>query len=626
MTGTFESSEAGSASRAATAVQLITVIAPLRNEADNVDGFVVDLESQDFEGDVEVLVADGGSTDGSPERLVRAAAGRRGLAPRARQPRADRLDGAQPLHRGRPRPADRAHGLPLALPVRLPAALRHGRAGDRGVERRRGARAQRHHAHRARRGVRDGQPVRWHRVDERGLAARALRGRHAHVRRLPARTCSARVGLFDERFVRNQDDELNVRIRRAGGRVVLDPSIRVLYRPRGSLRGVSRQYYDYGRWKVPVMRKHRQVLSPRSLTPLAFVVATVLLAVAAPFSESARWLLGAELGVYVAGALVFGAAGAPPPRGAHPAAAARARDLPGVPRRLRGGDGGRVRARRGASRDGDAVPHVPRRVPRRRGRDRLPRARTGALQGLALASRIRRAPRAALAAARGAPPIRSRTRRAAGERWMLTFDDGGAGALDVAGPSPTSLAGHFFVVTSSSAAGLPPGATSRASAAMGHVIGSHSHTHPPRISACTPRRSGTSGGAAPRPRRARRCVRDRRERPRRLRLAGRHPGGRRRRGRRALHLHADRALGDVDGCLVLGRYAILHDTPAARVARPRRATGAVAGSAGVMAGPCRRQAGRGSALPAAALGDARRRERCRASTNRLTGAAGPAGP
>lgn len=56
------------------------------------------------------------------------------------------------------------------------------------------------------------------------------------------------------------------------------------------------------------MRKHRQVLSPRSLTPLAFVIATVLLAVAAPFSESARWLLGAELGVYVAGALVFGAA------------------------------------------------------------------------------------------------------------------------------------------------------------------------------------------------------------------------------------------------------------------------------------------------------------------------------
>ena len=46
----------------------------------------------------------------------------------------------------------------------------------------------------------------------------------------------------------------------------------VHYRPRGSLAGVWRQYYEYGYWKVPVMLKHRRVLSLRSLAPLACVV------------------------------------------------------------------------------------------------------------------------------------------------------------------------------------------------------------------------------------------------------------------------------------------------------------------------------------------------------------------
>jgi succinoglycan biosynthesis protein ExoA len=307
MTGTFESSEAGSASRAATAVQLITVIAPLRNEADNVDGFVVDLESQDFEGDVEVLVADGGSTDGSPERLARAAAAA-GVSLRVLE-NPERI-----VSTGLNRCIGAARGqliVRMDCHSRYPsdylrhcatAALATGAWNVGGVLEPSGIT-------RTERAVACAMDSPFGGI---GWTSAASRPERSEVDTLtfgafPPHVFT-RVGLFDERFVRNQDDELNVRIRRAGGRVVLDPSIRVLYRPRGSLRGVSRQYYDYGRWKVPVMRKHRQVLSPRSLTPLAFVVATVLLAVAAPFSESARWLLGAELGVYVAGALVFGAA------------------------------------------------------------------------------------------------------------------------------------------------------------------------------------------------------------------------------------------------------------------------------------------------------------------------------
>lgn len=117
------------------------------------------------------------------------------------------------------------------------------------------------------------------------------------------------AGLFDEELVRNQDDEFNLRLRRAGGRIVLDPSITVSYRPRGSLRAVWRQYFEYGFWKVPVMRKHGQVLTLRSLAPLVLVLSVAVLAGGAPASALARRLLAAEVAAYLSLAFFFGTTG-----------------------------------------------------------------------------------------------------------------------------------------------------------------------------------------------------------------------------------------------------------------------------------------------------------------------------
>lgn len=91
-----------------------------------------------------------------------------------------------------------------------------------------------------------------------------------------------RIGGFDEDLVRNQDDELNLRLTRAGGRIWMDPSIRSTYFSRGTLAGLWRQYHGYGFYKVRVMRKHRTVPSPRHLVPAAFVAgATGALALSA---------------------------------------------------------------------------------------------------------------------------------------------------------------------------------------------------------------------------------------------------------------------------------------------------------------------------------------------------------
>lgn len=97
------------------------------------------------------------------------------------------------------------------------------------------------------------------------------------------------AGPYDEELVRNQDDELNFRLTQAGGRIWLDPALVVRYHSRASLRGLWRQYYQYGLYKVRVFQKRGAVASPRQLVPAAFVVAGGTSLAAALATRDARW-------------------------------------------------------------------------------------------------------------------------------------------------------------------------------------------------------------------------------------------------------------------------------------------------------------------------------------------------
>jgi len=81
-----------------------------------------------------------------------------------------------------------------------------------------------------------------------------------------------RIGLFDVELVRNQDDELNYRLCRSGGRIWQSPRIESWYRPRSSLHMLFRQYFQYGYWKVRVIQKHGRPASVRHLVPVLFVI------------------------------------------------------------------------------------------------------------------------------------------------------------------------------------------------------------------------------------------------------------------------------------------------------------------------------------------------------------------
>ncbi len=117
----------------------------------------------------------------------------------------------------------------------------------------------------------------------------------------PRRVLDA-IGLFDEELVRDQDDELNYRLRARGGRIVLSPALATGYVQLPSVVRFLRQNFLYGCWKVRVAQKHPRMMCWRHLAPPCF---TALVAAAPLGAVSPRWsaAVGAVLAAYGAGAV-----------------------------------------------------------------------------------------------------------------------------------------------------------------------------------------------------------------------------------------------------------------------------------------------------------------------------------
>ncbi len=109
-----------------------------------------------------------------------------------------------------------------------------------------------------------------------------------------------RIGLFDEQLVRSEDDELNLRLSRAGGKIWQSPKIKSWYTPRDSLRHLFRQCVQDGYWKVWVIQKHRLPASVRHLVPGGFLLSLVVLPVAGLWWPVAMQCWLALLGLYLA--------------------------------------------------------------------------------------------------------------------------------------------------------------------------------------------------------------------------------------------------------------------------------------------------------------------------------------
>ncbi len=109
-----------------------------------------------------------------------------------------------------------------------------------------------------------------------------------------------RLGPYDESLARNQDDEYNYRLRKAGGRLLLVPDIRTTYFSRGTLRSLWRQYFQYGYYKVKVLNMHPFQMRWRQFIPPAFVLFLSGGIVISMVSRTAAIACASVLGTYFA--------------------------------------------------------------------------------------------------------------------------------------------------------------------------------------------------------------------------------------------------------------------------------------------------------------------------------------
>ena len=254
---------------------LISAVIPCRNERFHIEKCVRSILFQEpVPGGFEVIVADGMSDDGTRETLARVASQdeRLRVVDNPAQTTACAMNIGVSHARGEFIAIMGAHSeyAPNYLGASLHVIKNTGAdnvggsmicRGDTVLQK---AIAAAHHS-----GFSVGG-ARWHDVDYEGPADTVFGGFYR-------REVFERIGLFDESLLRNQDDELNLRLTLSGGTIWHSPEIRSWYCPRSSLAGLFRQYLQYGYWKVAIMRKHRRLTALRHLIPGAFVLGVITL-------------------------------------------------------------------------------------------------------------------------------------------------------------------------------------------------------------------------------------------------------------------------------------------------------------------------------------------------------------
>jgi glycosyltransferase involved in cell wall biosynthesis len=277
-----------------------SIIVPCYNEAGTIHPLLDALYAQTYpRADMEVIIADGGSTDGTqsliqtwvqdhPDLAVRVVENRARIIPAALNV-AIRASGGTYIVR-----LD-AHSRPEPNYVeRAVVAIVEGRGQNVG-------------------GAWDIQPSSSHWI-ARSIAAAAghpigvgdARYRYSdqagNVDTVPfgafKRELIDQVGFFDETLLTNEDYEFNTRVRQAGGQIWFDPHIRSVYYARESLPALARQYWRYGYWKVQMLRRYPRTIRWRQAMPPVFVVGLILLALLAPFLAAARYVLAATVAIY----------------------------------------------------------------------------------------------------------------------------------------------------------------------------------------------------------------------------------------------------------------------------------------------------------------------------------------
>ncbi len=109
----------------------------------------------------------------------------------------------------------------------------------------------------------------------------------------------SKYGGYDERLVRNQDNEMNFRIRKNGGKIYLSNDIHLSYYCRDSIKGISAMARKNGMWNIITMKLCPGSMGLRHFIPFAFVLSILGLGLLSFIHPLFAILLGSELSLYL---------------------------------------------------------------------------------------------------------------------------------------------------------------------------------------------------------------------------------------------------------------------------------------------------------------------------------------
>ena len=99
-----------------------------------------------------------------------------------------------------------------------------------------------------------------------------------------------KVGGFNEKWVKNQDYELNYRLRTHIGKIVLDPSIKCQYYCRETIPMLAKQYFSYGFWRCKTVLKYPSSFTFRQAIPVILVLGLALSLILTIYNPIIGWL------------------------------------------------------------------------------------------------------------------------------------------------------------------------------------------------------------------------------------------------------------------------------------------------------------------------------------------------
>ena len=109
------------------------------------------------------------------------------------------------------------------------------------------------------------------------------------------------VGGYDESFSHNEDAELDFRLRKSGFRIWMTDKTRMTYYPRESVMPLFKQYLAYGRGRAKNLLKHRAIPKIRQMIPLAVLPVFIF-----ALLSLVHWAALIPLGLWIAACVGYG--------------------------------------------------------------------------------------------------------------------------------------------------------------------------------------------------------------------------------------------------------------------------------------------------------------------------------